>query len=123
MTRSVLLPTAGTPYFYFHHSYELEDGFDGGVIEYSTNAGKTWKDAGNLIDAGAQYSGRINDTEDRPLASRQAFTGNSFGYTATRLKLSSLENRRVRFRFRLGTDGNTGASGWAIDDIQLYSCR
>jgi len=123
MTRSYLLPTAGTPYLYFHHSYEFEAGFDGATLEYSTNGGSTWNDAGHLIDAGTEYNGRLNANNGNPLSSRLAFTGNSFGYTATRLNLSALKNRRVRFRFRIGTDQGTGSFGWAIDDMQLYRCQ
>jgi bacillolysin len=72
--------------------------------------------------AGAQYNGKLSTTDNNPLAGRRAFTGRSFGYTASRLNLSPLAGRNVRFRFRIGTDPAVGAQGWSIDDIRIYRC-
>jgi Zn-dependent metalloprotease len=128
MTRNVRLPATGTAYLYFNHLYEFETGFDGGVIEYSTNGGRTWLDARTKIEAGATYDGLLDASN--PLGARRAFTRNSFGnslsYTATRLNLTrppSLANRNVRFRFRIGTDSSVGSLGWLIDDIRIYRCQ
>jgi hypothetical protein len=124
MTRNVRLPATGAAYLYFNHAYEFEPLFDGGVIEYSLNGGRTWLDASARIDAGQRYDGRLN--ANNPLGARRAFTHNSFGFTATRLNLNrppSLANRNVRFRFRMGTDESLGILGWAIDDIRIYRCQ
>ena len=57
-----------------------------------------------------------------PLAGRATFTGFTRGYTSSRINLSSLAGQAVRFRFRIGTDSNTGFQGWFIDDIRVYRC-
>ena len=126
MTDNVRLPASGTAYLHFKHAYEFEPRFDGGVIEYSLDGGQTWKDAGTRRDAGKSYDDRLDPSGGNPLGARRAFTGNSFGYTATRLNLNrplSLANRNVRFRFRIGTDSSVGAFGWVIDDIRIYRCQ
>ena len=36
--------------------------YDGGVLEFSTNNGASWNDAGSLIDAGQAYNGTLDPT-------------------------------------------------------------
>ena len=122
MTRSVAIPAGGAA-LQFNHSFGFENpAFDGGVIEYSTNGGASWSDAGNLITAGAAYRGAISSRFGNPLAGRNAFIGESFGYTASQLNLTSLAGQNVRFRFRLGTDISVDDYGWFIDDVAIYQC-
>jgi bacillolysin len=130
MTRDVAIPTAGVR-MQFNHSYGFEDhGLlhnDGGVVEYSTNGGATWQDAGALITAGAVYNGMIADVLDNPLGGRQGFVDESYGYTASQLDLTGLAGRTVRFRFHIGSDTPSFIFeeedyGWFIDDIRIYQC-
>ncbi len=109
----------------FDHAFEFEHTgtsafFDGGVVEYSTNGGTTWNDAGSLIDAGQAYNGTLDS--GNPLGARSAFVRSSFGYTASRLNLASISGQSVRFRFRVGTDVSVGSLGWAVDNVRLYTC-
>ena len=90
------------------------------MIEYSTDGGGTWNDAGSMITAGAPYNGVLS--AGNPLAGRQAFTNLSYGYTASQLDLSSLAGQSVRFRFRMATDGSVGYNGWFLDDVRIYAC-
>lgn len=133
MTRSVNVPAAGAFYLQFESRVKFEMGLgpdgptsavepDGGVIEYSTDSGSTWSDAGNLIVAGYAYSGTIQLDAQNPLAGRNAFVGMTDGYVSTQLDLSSLAGQSVRFRFRVGTDYFGGNIGWFVDDIAVYSC-
>jgi Zn-dependent metalloprotease len=125
MAINVPLPaTGGTPYLYFNHAYDFEQTFDGGVIERSIDGGVTWQDARPLIDAGKRYDvGTLSSCCGNPLGGRPAFNRNSFGYTSTRLNLSTMAGSNVRFRFRMGTDESVESVGWIIDDIRIYQCR
>lgn len=113
---------------HFNHAYAFEEepgvAYDGGVIEYSADGG-TWIDAGNLIVGGDTYDPTvpITSSSGNPLGGRRGFVGNSYGYTASQLGLSSLIGRNVRFRFRVGTDQAVGNIGWVVDDVRLYSCQ
>ena len=124
MTSSIALPAGAR--LQFNHAHFFEGGgisnLDGGVIEYSTNGGTSWTDAGGLISAGHSYGGTISAGFGNPLAGRQAFVQDSFDYTASQLNLASLAGQSVRFRFRMGTDSSVEDLGWFIDDIRVYTC-
>jgi bacillolysin len=124
MTTSAVVPSNGR--LYFDQLFEFESGdtanWDAGVLEYTTNGGTTWQDAGGLIEAGRGYNGTVSASAN-PLSGRSAFVRSSFGYTGTRLNLSSLAGQSVRFRFRIGTDVNGSSLGWAVDDFRIYTCQ
>jgi Zn-dependent metalloprotease len=124
MTNAVAIPPAAR--LYFDHAFEFENGFieryDGGVVEYSTNDGATWADAGSLIDGGRTYNGTIESGGGNVLEGRSAFTSASYGYTGTRLNLATLAGQTVKFRFRIGTDELVGSLGWVIDNVTIYTC-
>lgn len=125
MKNGVTLPAGA--YLRFDHSFGFESSsdlsglYDGGIVEYSTNGGSTWSDAGSLFDSndydynGTLYSGN-------PLGAVAAFAGDSRGYISSRLDLGSLQGQNVRFRFRIGTDSSTYDYGWFIDDVHIYTC-
>ncbi|MEZ5591499.1 MAG: M4 family metallopeptidase [Gammaproteobacteria bacterium] len=123
MTSDIIIPVAGGR-MQFNHYIGFEAGYDGGVIEYSTNSGASWNDAGGLITAGLDYSDTLSTTDSNPLAGRLAFSQlTTNGYNASQLDLTSLAGQSVRFRFRVGTDPAVGADGWFIDDVRIYQCQ
>jgi Zn-dependent metalloprotease len=126
MTAGFTLPSHAKLHFNHAYAFEEEPGvaYDGGVIEYSADGG-AWQDGGSLIVGGDHYDPKapIFGSAGNPLANRYAFVGNSYGYTASQLDLSSLSGRNVRFRFRVGTDLAVGNTGWVVDDVRLYSCQ
>jgi bacillolysin len=124
MALNVAIP-AGGALLQFNHSHGFESGasyYDGAVIEYSTDGGTTWNDAGSLIVAGANYGGSISTGYGNPLGGRSAFVDDSYGYTASQLDLSSLASQNVRIRFLVGTDVSVDDYGWFIDDVRFYTC-
>ncbi|MFL5804413.1 MAG: hypothetical protein ACJ8CR_22055, partial [Roseiflexaceae bacterium] len=93
------------------------------VVEYSTDGGTSWQDAGPLFEANG-YNGSISSGSN-PLNGRQAFVGESNGYISSRLNLSTLQGQSVRFRFRIGTNSTLNTIndyGWFIDDVRIYTC-
>jgi Zn-dependent metalloprotease len=123
MNSSVTLPPNAL--MHFRQAIDFESGFfsayDGGVVEYSTNGGGSWTDAGPLF-ASNGYNATIDSFNGNPLAGRDAFGYVSNGYYSSRLDLSSLNGNSVRFRFRQGTDTGGGSLGWLIDDVRIYTC-
>ena len=124
---SLTVPDNG--YLHFAHAYGFERSvisgntyyWDGGVLEYSTNGGSTWTDAGSLIEVNG-YDGKIYSGWNNPLKGRSAFVGDSHGYISTRVNLSSLAGQTVAFRWRMGLDDTGYWAGWWLDDIQVYNC-
>jgi len=104
-------------------SFEFSGGlnFDGGVVEVSTDDGVTWNDISMFGNPG--YNGMLAGGGLNPLQGRNAYVQTSSGYpafsSATANLGTSLAGRTIRVRFRLGTDLNTGADGWELDDITV----
>jgi bacillolysin len=124
VTKAAAVVLPANAYMHFKHAFEFENSsgvnWDGGVLEYSTTAGASWISAQTLIDAGQNYNGPLSS--DNPLGAVQAFTKASFGYTGTRLNLSTLAGQSTQFRFRVGTDPIVGSLGWMVDDVNIYTC-
>src|SRR5438876_4873130 len=84
------------PQISFRHNYNLEAsdvdpnlGFDGGVLEISTDGGNTFQDildAGGSFDAGG-YNRTISTDRGSPIAGRQAWSGNSNGFITSVVNL------------------------------------
>lgn len=108
----------------FWHRFGFEDGFDGAVLEVSTDGGSTWVDVGpsNFIQGG--YNGTISGEFGSPIAGRPAWTGSSEFVNAmsrVEVNLGAFAGQDVRVRFRLATDplavGSLPGQGWWIDDV------
>ena len=93
--------------------------FDGGAIDLTADGGASWIDVG-LFTGAVGYTG--------PLALAVTTAGgppcvsaNSPGYPAFNTVVLNLgttyAGQTVRLRFRVGSDVNTGAAGWDIDDV------
>ncbi|MGE5463905.1 MAG: M4 family metallopeptidase [Syntrophothermus sp.] len=116
-------------YLHFAQAYGFESGydqstfytFDGGVVEYTTNGGSTWLDAGPLMDYNG-YNGTVYAGAGNPLSGRSAFVDHSHGYISTRLNLAPLAGSTVSFRWRMGLDEAVADQGWWVDNIKMYVC-
>ena len=102
----------------FWHRFELEEGFDGGVLEISADGGSTWTDLEPHI-----LSGRYTDTLDlsNPLGARRAWTGSSGGLAQVVVDLGAFAGPDRLIRWRLACDSTTvGAPlGWLVDDVEI----
>lgn len=104
----------------FWHAFDLERGFDGGVVELSTNGGATWTDLGSLMTA-TGYNSTISTSFGSPIGGRRAFSGDSGGFVETRVDLSSLAGQSVLLRFDNASDRSLVWTGWHVDDVQVLS--
>jgi hypothetical protein len=130
--RLVLPPQdlTGASQLVFWHRFLLEDGFDGGVLEVSTNGGASWSD---IIETDATfqaggYTGTISTEFGSPIAGQEAWTGPALGalpveMTQVRVDVGTLAGPDVLFRFRLATDqleaGALPGAGWWIDNVTV----
>ena len=117
----------GTFSFSFRHRYTFYSSgglsrTDGGVIEISSDDGKTWEDVGTAaISVG--YDQRLSIASGHALANRSAFTRNNVGFpgfrSVTVTPTSSLSGKTVRVRFRRGGFAVPGDNFWEIDDMSF----
>ncbi|MEP7254523.1 MAG: M36 family metallopeptidase [Ferruginibacter sp.] len=116
-TNSMTLPASPLKLTFWGY-INSESGWDGGVVEISTNGGTNWSDLGTYITSG-KYNGTLG-TSSNPLSGRSAFTGNSAGFVQTTINLASYAGlSNIKFRFRFGSDASVNAVGWYVDDILL----
>lgn len=106
----------------FMHRFNTEDGWDGGVVEISTNGGTSWTDLGSKMIEG-KYNGSMGTGSNNPIGGRAAFTGLRTTFQRTTINLSSYAGQNIRIRFRFASDDNTAPTGggWFVDDIVLFT--
>ena len=110
----------------FKNQYNTESGFDGMVLEFSTNGGTTWTDivagGGSFVSGG--YNATISSSFSSPIAGRQAWSGSSGGYVTTLVNLpASLNGQSVKFRWLMASDSSVSATGVNVDDVQVLGAR
>ncbi len=117
LTRSILLPSNAVLRFW--QTYQMEAGYDGAVIEISTDGGTTFTDLGSKITTG-KYNGTISTKSKSPIGGRSAWTGGTIGtWSQVVVDLSSYAGRNVIIRFRMTTDNGASKYGWYIDDVSI----
>lgn len=125
MNSSILLPANAKLHFIHNYDFEIE-GWDGGVVEYSTDGGASWSRVTNaMLEAGEGYVDNLETAlngNTNVLAGQEAFGNSSFGVAAERYSLASLSGQSVRIRFRGTSDSSFGAPGWWVDDVRIYTC-
>lgn len=98
-------------------------GFDGGVLEMSTDGGNTFQDilavGGSFASGG--YNRTISSDRGSPIAGRQAWSGNSQGFITTIVILPSSFGT-VKLRWRMASDNSGGGEGWRIDTVKIIHC-
>jgi hypothetical protein len=104
----------------FWHRYQIEENFDGAVLEISTNGGSTWTDLGSYITANG-YTGTVSSNYQNPLGGQPAWTGDLTEWTEVTVDLGSFAGQSVNIRWRLGSDRLVGTAGWYIDDVRIAS--
>lgn len=110
----------------FRHSYNLQNGQDGAVLEYSLNSGSSWDDLlqSSATVTGGGYNGTVDNggrPSDRPsIGGRSAWTGSSGGFINTTIDLpAAWVNETIQLRWRLSHDGRTAGGGWYVDSVNL----
>lgn len=115
----------------FRHNFNLEAsdmdpnvGFDGGVLELSTDGGNTFQDitaaGGSFVMGG--YNRTIATDRGSPIAGRQAWSGNSGGYLTTVVNVPNFQTQG-RLRWRMASDNSGGNEGWRVDSINITWCN
>lgn len=113
----------------FAHRRTMENGFDGGVLEYSLDGGTTWVDilAGSgAVPANAArflqngYVGSISTAWQSPIGGRQAWTGTTgTEFVLSRVNLADFGGQSLLLRFRYASDSSVSSTGWWVDDIRV----
>ncbi|PZR30008.1 MAG: hypothetical protein DI535_00460 [Citrobacter freundii] len=102
----------------FWHYFETDPGYDGGLVEITTDGGNTWQDLGPYMTTN-KYNSAL-DPSVPGVSNRSAFTGSSGGaFIQTVITLTGFAGTNARIRFRFVSDVIDGGPGWWVDDILL----
>jgi immune inhibitor A len=124
LSRTVEVPADAT--FSFWADYVIEQDWDYGFVEVSTDGGATWTeqavtdDAGTVVttpDAYSDPNGRMGDYGGR----RYGLTGSSDGWKHLNVDLRPYAGTTVEVRLRYATDAAFQERGWFSDDFSLTS--
>jgi len=129
MVQGAAIPAGAPAQLEFWHAYDTESGYDGGVLEYSTDGGGTWHDIlegdggtvpaddGRFLEGG--YTRSLSTGYSNPLPGRQAWSGDSSGWVHVAVDISGMAGATVAFRWRIGCDSSASRDGWWLDDVLL----
>ncbi|MEU8005074.1 immune inhibitor A domain-containing protein [Catellatospora sp. NPDC049111] len=123
ISRSVDVPNAADAKFWMWNNYVIEEDWDYGFVEVSTDGGNTWTDlkiydeAGNLVstdDGYADPNGNMHTFQNR-----YGLTGDSHGWRHDYVDLSAYAGTTVQVRLRQATDAAFQERGWFSDDFSV----
>jgi hypothetical protein len=101
----------------FYNYYDIEEGYDGGVVEISVN-GADWVDVtemGGTFEGNSGWEGN-GYLQEAEVLGRPAYTGRNSANEVINFG-ETLNGNDVRVRFRMVSDANSNEDGWYIDDM------
>ncbi|MBU1719833.1 MAG: Ig-like domain-containing protein, partial [Bacteroidetes bacterium] len=114
----------------FAHNFDMESGWDAGVLEYSINGGQFVR-VDSLVGTGGTFDTPTSSfwynssSSNGPISARKwsgvstAYTGHANGWITSSTLLDNVAGSYVSFRFHFGSDVTGVAEGWAVDDFTL----
>jgi immune inhibitor A len=124
LTRSVDVPAAADAKFWMWNNYVIEQDWDYGFVEVSTDGGTSWTElkvydeAGNLVSTDDNYqdpNGRMHDFGGK----KYGLTGTTDGWRHDYVDLSPYAGTTVQLRLRQATDEAFVERGWFADDFSV----
>ena len=99
----------------FRHELFSEEHWDGGLLEITTDDGRTWNDLGQHFTQGG-YNDYINNNPSTP-----AYSGSVVGFPEAVIDLSAFAGSAARLRFVMYSDPavTVPGGGWTLDEVQL----
>ncbi len=122
LASAVSLPANQKSYLWFQHWRIFEYApagpiyYDGGTVEVDDVGGAAGPQAAESLP---WVNGPSNQLNSIP---RKAFGGDSTGWIASKLNLSSYAGKSVKPQFTLRSDSVGQIYGWFLDDIRIYTC-
>lgn len=103
----------------FFTKYDIEAGWDGGIVEMSTD-GTNWTNVGNDRFLRGGYRGEVAPSAfDASVTDFNAYWGDSDGYFDAYLDFSDMAGSSVYLRWRFGSDEAVANVGWWVDNIEV----
>ncbi|SFN11055.1 choice-of-anchor B family protein [Dokdonella immobilis] len=120
-TGPISLTSGQSPTLEFWTRFGIESGYDGGVVQISTNGGQDW----TTITPVGGYPGTFNGNNTNACGfpnNSGAFTGTAaanLSWSPKQFDLAAYAGQAIQLRWRFSTDGGVTDQGWWIDDIRV----
>jgi immune inhibitor A len=130
LMREVEVPNAADARFNLWNNYIIEDDWDFGFIEISTDGGATWTEQKVYTGADVEVTtpddypdpnGRLHDYGqfDGTADKKFGLTGDSDGWRLDYVKLDAFAGQTIQLRLRLATDEAFRERNWFADDFSV----
>ena len=104
----------------FFTNYQLEDEWEGFIVEYSIDDGTNWAKLSDYLDETEWYNQEVIAEGIAFIPGEPIFSGETGGYVEKTTTFSDLSGESgVSFRFTFKTDPATTEAGIAIDDFTI----
>jgi immune inhibitor A len=126
ITRDLAVPAGADSRFWFWNDFTIEQDWDYGFVEVSTDGGTTWAEQkiygedGALVSTGDDYADpnkRMHDYGGK----KYGLTGDSGGWQHYYTDLTPFAGQNVKLRLRYATDAAAEERGWFTDDFSVTS--
>jgi hypothetical protein len=99
----------------FDNFIDIEEQWDFGMVQVSTDGGATW----NSLENGNTRSDVVEEGYPKIKENVPGFTGTSANWQQESFDLSQYAGQKVLVSFRYLTDWGTTQAGWYVDDIAI----
>jgi immune inhibitor A len=121
LTRTLDVPAGSDVRFWTWNDYTIEELWDYGFIEVSTDSGASWTqlevrdEAGAIVSTNDDPNGRLADFGNL----KNGITGDSGGYQHHWVNLTPYAGKTIQLRLRYLTDAAFQERGWFADDFSV----
>jgi immune inhibitor A len=129
LTRTISVPAGSDIKFWMWNNYSIEEDWDFGFVEVSTDGGATWDEQKIFNEANEEVStpdgyadpnGRMRDYGAAEGADKKyGLTGTTGEYERNYVNLASFAGQTIQLRLRYATDAGLEQAGWFADDFVL----
>ncbi len=117
-SQSIALSAEQTSVLSFWTTYNIEDQYDGGVVEITTD-GNLWNPTALNYPSTFNSSGNAcGYAQGRP-----SFTNTNLTWQQHTLDLSSYQGKNINIRWNYSSDSGVNNGGWFIDDIAITNTQ
>ncbi|MDP3150684.1 MAG: M14 family zinc carboxypeptidase [Ignavibacteria bacterium] len=112
---SITLLGISNPKLTFWTKFDLENDWDCGKVEISSDLGKTWIPVGGKYANTAEGQGRQFPTNSL------LYDGAQKDWVKEEIDLKTFTGKQIKIRFSLLSDGYVQKDGWYLDDISIVT--
>jgi immune inhibitor A len=114
---SLTLPSAANIFMNFQTSYDIEEEWDFGFIQVSTDNGATW----TSLESPLMTSEHASQANEGIIANLPGYSGYSDGWVSDSIDLTDYAGQNILLSFRYMTDAATSLEGFYVDDISVVA--